>query len=93
MNYYIPFFALLAAIFAALVILDWKGAPFQVAKPYVSLKVLGVLPAIMFVFIIFLNGTKVSGAIGIVYHLIILAIVTRLKAPAWAKAAGSRCPC
>ena len=88
MNYYIIFYILMAAIFAGLVLLDWKGSPFKTDKPYVSLKILGVLPAIMFIFIIILNGTKVSGAIGIIYHLIILGIVTRLKAPVWAKAAG-----
>ena len=85
---YILFFVIMAAIFAVLCVLDYKGAPFQVDRPYASLKVLGVLPAIMFVFIIIFNGTKLSGAIGILYHLIILGIVTRLKAPIWAKAAG-----
>ncbi len=77
-----------AVVLAAVIVIDWKGQPFQMDKEYLSLKVLGVIPAVMFVFIILLNGTKVSGAIGVVYHLIILAIIARLKAPSWAKAAG-----
>ena len=84
----IIFAILTAVVLAAVIVIDRKGQPFQMDKEYLSLKVLGVIPAVMFVFIILLNGTKVSGAIGVVYHLIILAIIARLKAPSWAKAAG-----
>jgi len=81
-------FGIIALVFIGICLLNWKGYPFDTHKEYVSLKVLGVIPAIMFIFILLDSGTKFSGALGVAYHLIIFFIIPRLKSPTWAKAAG-----
>ena len=48
-----------AVVLAAVIVIDWKGQPFQMDKEQLSLKVVGVILAVMFVFIL-LNGTKVG---------------------------------
>ena len=49
-----------AVVLAAVIVIDWNGQPSLLGKEYRSLKVLGVTPAVMFVFILLLKGTKVS---------------------------------
>ncbi|EII4617364.1 hypothetical protein LHM76_002714 [Listeria monocytogenes] len=88
MDYSYLFVGIMVVIFTIVCVLDWKGKPFDINKENLSLKALGMMPAIMFIIILFTSGTKFSGALGVLYHLIILAIIPRLKAPNWAKAAG-----
>ena len=41
-----------AVVLAAVIVIDWKGQSFRMDKEYLSLKVLGVIPAVMFVFVL-----------------------------------------
>ncbi|MFD1318392.1 hypothetical protein [Loigolactobacillus zhaoyuanensis] len=82
------FFGIMLLLFFGVCLLDWHWKPFDINRQYVSLKLLGIIPALMFIVILFTSGTKFSGALGVLYHLIIIAIIPRLKAPTWAKMAG-----
>ena len=39
-----------AVVLSAVIVIDWKGQPFQLDKEYLSLKVLGVIPAVVCLF-------------------------------------------
>ncbi len=65
---------------------------FSQSREYLSLRTLAIIPIVLFaptLAIAVVNPTsKISDGLGILFHVAVLFVVSRLPGPVWAKAAG-----
>lgn len=65
---------------------------FSPDKELLGFRTVAILPIVLFVPTMILGlvatGSKVGAALGVLFHLTILFVVSRMPAPMWAKAAG-----
>lgn len=89
----IVFCVLLAVAFIGTVIFyHSQNGNIEIHKSYLSVKVCAILAAIMFVFVqifsVIDTGSVVGAALGVLYHLLILFMIPRIKATDWGRNAA-----